>query len=118
MPYLPCLPLIVERHIYAVRNRGETYMYPELEVEVFPQVWGSTALGLGGIGGQAMTTAYTTVVSDCHTGWYSVFFGERLAYLIHNPNDIFFDDLKDRKMRPVYHSSVYQRDTDTSYNHS
>lgn len=34
----------------------------ELEVYLFPQTWGSTALGYGGIGGSAMTTAYTVVV--------------------------------------------------------
>ena len=36
------------------------------EVQVtamFPQTWGSTALGFGGIGGAAMTPAYTVVVT-------------------------------------------------------
>lgn len=28
----------------------------------FPQLWGSTALGFGGIGGASMTTAYTIVI--------------------------------------------------------
>lgn len=35
----------------------------ELEVDMFLQGWGSTALGYGGIGGAAMTDAYTVVVS-------------------------------------------------------
>jgi len=35
----------------------------EVEVVMFPQTWGSTALGYGGIGGAAMTPAYTVVVS-------------------------------------------------------
>lgn len=90
MAEFPCLPLIAERHANAVRARGEEYRHPELEVQVFPQVWGSTALGFGGIGGQAMTSAYTTVVQDFNTGWHSVFFGNRLAYLIFEPNDLFF----------------------------
>lgn len=112
MNHLPCLPLIVERHINAVRARGEEYKYPELEVEVFPQTWGSTALGFGGIGGQAMTSAYTTVVSDYHEGWYGVFFGERLAYLIRNPNRMFFDDLCKRQMKPVYTAEQYRKRDD------
>ena len=33
---------------------------------MFPQTWGSTALGHGGVGGAAMTTAYT-VVLECIT---------------------------------------------------
>ena len=111
---LPCLPLIVERHNNAVRERGEEYKFPQVEVEVFIQGWGSTALGFGGIGGQAMTSAYTTVVSDNEAGWHSVFFGDRLAYLIYNPNDIFFDDLRKHQMKPVYAASIYRRDTNTS----
>lgn len=55
-----------------------------------------------------MTTTYTTVVSDHRTGWYSVFFEDYLAYLIRNPNDTFFDDLDNRKMKPVYASNIYQ----------
>jgi len=36
--------------------------YEELEVVMFPEQWSSTALGYGGIGGAAMTPAYTVVV--------------------------------------------------------
>lgn len=35
----------------------------ELEVDMFLQGWGSTALGYNGIGGAAITDAYTVVVS-------------------------------------------------------
>lgn len=34
----------------------------ELEVTLYRQTWGSTALGYGGLGGAAMTSAYTVVV--------------------------------------------------------
>lgn len=34
----------------------------EVEVTMFAQTWGSTALGYGGIGGSAMTPAYTVIV--------------------------------------------------------
>ena len=51
----------------------------EVEVVMFPQTWGSTALGYGGIGGAAMTPAYTVVVSyENHMCVY--FGGGRLAY--------------------------------------
>jgi hypothetical protein len=54
----------------------------EVEVVMFPQTWGSTTLGYGGVGGSAMTTAYTVVVS--YVGYYCVYFGSsgRLAYMI------------------------------------
>ena len=46
----------------------------------FPQTWGSTALGFGGIGGSAMTTAQTYVVTV--QGRVLVYFGSRFAYEI------------------------------------
>lgn len=54
----------------------------EVDVLMFPQSWGSTALGYGGIGGAAVTPAYTVVVRahSCHC----VYFGSsgRLAYRV------------------------------------
>lgn len=51
----------------------------DVEVLLFPQTWGSTALGYGGMGGAAVTTAYTVIVHD-HACW-CVYFGEgELAY--------------------------------------
>ena len=54
-------------------------MSDEVEVIMFPQTWGSTALGYGGIGGCPMTPAYTVIV--IHRDCYCVYFGGgRLAY--------------------------------------
>lgn len=53
----------------------------EVDVTMFNQTWGSTALGYGGIGGSALTDAYTVVVE--FLGIYCVYFGGgRLAYKI------------------------------------
>ncbi len=56
----------------------------DIEVVMFPQMWGSTALGYGGIGGAAMTTAYTVIITCGDT--HAVYFGSggRLAYMIKN----------------------------------
>ena len=55
-------------------------MTDELEVVMFPQTWGSTATGYGGLGGSAMTSVYTVIVSYNHY-YYCVYFGcGRLAY--------------------------------------
>lgn len=51
-------------------------------VVMFPQAWGSTALGFGGIGGQAVTSAYTVIVECRHTGCKAVYFSGQLAYLV------------------------------------
>ncbi len=110
---LPCLPLIQERFWNEIKNElddgsGKKY-YPEFEMTMFMQTWGSTALGFGGIGGQAMTNAYTTVVREEYSGWVGVFFGESLAYKINNPNQKFYEDMKDGNMQPTYKASVYRR---------
>lgn len=57
----------------------------QCEIFHFPQTWGSTALGFGGLGGQAITTAYTTVVYGPQ-GDACVYFDGRLAYHIESPN--------------------------------
>jgi len=48
--------------------------FHELEVDMFLQGWSSTALGYGGVGGQAFTDAYTVVVSY-GSRYYCVYFG-------------------------------------------
>lgn len=54
-------------------------MSDEVEIVMFPQTWGSTALGYGGIGGAAMTPAYTVIVT--YHNCSCVYFGYgRLAY--------------------------------------
>ena len=72
----------------------------DIVVYVFPQTWGSTALGYGGMGGSAITTAYTVVVN--HNRLYCVYFGcSRLAYRVdlseisNNGHENFLADVKD-----------------------
>ena len=75
---------------------------PDFELIVFPQLWGSTALGFDGeIGGQAMTRAYTTVVHETLTGTYLVFFGGRPAYKVQDATEQFFLDLSERSLKSV-----------------
>ncbi len=68
---------------------------------MFPQAWGSTALGFGGIGGQAITTAYTIVIESDLAGQYCVYFGGNFAYRIDNPNEQFFLDIQQNRMHQV-----------------
>ena len=53
----------------------------DFEVHMFEQTWGSTALGFGGMGGQAMTTAntYVFVPVTCNQNAF-VYFGGQFAY--------------------------------------
>lgn len=69
----------------------------DIQVVCFPQMWGSTALGHGGMGGAAMTRANTVVVlMPNHDA--CVYFGSRLAYHIEHPNDLFTSDMHKHSM--------------------
>ena len=76
-------------------------------VGMFNQLWGSTALGFGGIGGQAMTNAYTVVLS-CGTE-HAVYFGGRFAYkLASRVGELFRGDIAKRSMLPVAQQRKYE----------
>ena len=125
-PDLPCLPLIEERarNILKEKIRKEyypfnentpqyiynAYKYPDFDFNVFSQVWGSTALGFDEIGGQALTKAYTTVLKEQNSNMFFVFFGERFAYIVKDPNESFIKDFEHHQMRPVYQSVKYDSD--------
>lgn len=68
---------------------------------MFTQIWSSTALGFGGIGGQAITTAYTIVLESEFGAGFCVYFGGRFAYHITRPNQHFFDDIINRRLVSV-----------------
>lgn len=105
----PNIPLVEERFWNAIKN-GYRIQYgrlPEFVAYVFPQVWGSTSLGFSGIGGQAMTEAYTTVIIDRVSDQAGVFFNERLAYIVTNPNKRFYEDLGNFDIKSVGETDVY-----------
>lgn len=64
MTILPCLPLIKERFINTCKKLDYKVFPNTLLVYMFPQTWGDTSLGFGGMGGQAITTALTTIIGD------------------------------------------------------
>ena len=89
-------------------------MVDELEVIMFPQSWGSTALGYGGLGGAAMTSAYTIIVSY-HSTTYCVYFGRgQLAYKLTwadmspEGRENFLSDMAARNMASVAKSGKYK----------
>lgn len=82
---------------------------PNLHAVVFSQLWGSTCTGFDIIvhddgttepafGGAAMTEAYTTVMHESYTDYYLVFIGDKLCYVVDEPNEAFLDDLKERQL--------------------
>lgn len=68
-----------------------------VETFIFPQTWSSTALGFGGVGGQAFTAAYTVVVTGPQ-GDACVYFGGRFAYRVPRLSQVFMEDLRSHSM--------------------
>lgn len=95
-----------------IKTITKTRRHSDRDFEVyamFSQTWSSTALGFGGIGGQAITQAYTTVVRSDYTGEVCVYFGSRFAYKIERPNATFYTDAANRNMKPVNQRSSYEQ---------
>lgn len=73
----------------------------------FDQTWGSTALGFGGCGGAAMTTARTFILIPTTGDEVAyVYFGGRYAYTC-KVNERFREDLRNHRMASVVESSRY-----------
>ena len=83
--------------------------HPEdIEVRSFPQVWGSTALGFGGMGGATMTAAQTTVLWSHYRDIAWVAFSGQVAYKIINPNQLFFEDVRNGSMKERSQAGLYK----------
>ena len=82
---------------YVEKTRKHSF-YDLTVYSMFPQTWSSTALGFGGIGGQAFTSAYVCVIESNLVGGYAVYFGGRLAYVIERPNEKFMADIAAQRM--------------------
>lgn len=80
----------------------------DFELYAFGQVWESTALGFGGIGGQAMTYArtYVFVPISCDQKCF-VYFGGRFAYEA-DYCEKFREDLLSQNMEPVPRAGKYR----------
>lgn len=80
----------------------------DFELYTFEQIWGSTALGFGGIGGQAMTSArtYVFVPVTCNQKCF-VYFGGRFAYIADYCEE-FKEDIRKQRMEPVSRAGKYK----------
>ena len=79
----------------------------DFDVYIFEQTWGSTALGFGGIGGQAMTpeNTYVFVPLNCDQKCF-IYFGSRFAYEV-EWSDVLMQDVLAHKVEPVDRHGKY-----------
>lgn len=81
-----------------IKKKRRPHVY-ECEIVMFNQMWGSTALGFQGIGGAAMTSAYTVAVFNPTRSECAVYFGGRFAYLVARPNAAFYSDIASHALK-------------------
>lgn len=92
---------------FRLNNRKHTV--DDFELYTFMQTWGSTALGFGGVGGQALTPARTCVfIPEVDGEDYIVYFGGRFAYKAPIGSEKFREDMRKGFLEPVYRSIKYQ----------
>ena len=103
-PNIPAFTKSIYSAIFKDLPRGERVIDDShLDVYCFPQTWGSTALGFGGIGGQAMSTALSVVIAygDETNYYYAVYFNGRHAYTLNETNHniaMLFSDIAARNL--------------------
>ena len=79
----------------------------DFELYTFEQVWGSTALGFGGVGGQAMTTARTYIfVPQQIDEKCFVYFAGRFAYAVPY-SQTFMDDVLNGRVESMSRAGKY-----------
>lgn len=80
----------------------------DFELYTFEQTWGSTALGFGGIGGQAITSArtYVFIPMNCHQKCFVYFVG-RFAYAV-DYSEKFMSDVLDCNVASISESGKYK----------
>ena len=80
----------------------------DFELYTFEQVWGSTSLGFGGMGGQAMTSArtYVFIPMTCNQKCF-VYFAGRFAYAV-DYSEKFMNDVISGNMKSVSLSNEYK----------
>lgn len=88
----------IEHEFRQTKHKGRP-MVSDLTIIHFPQTWGSTALGFGGIGGAAMTTAYTTVIICRNNA--AVFFDGKHCYSVDDFKENFMNDVNGRHLKSL-----------------
>lgn len=91
------------------RFKNRNTRVSDFEMFDFMQTWGSTSLGFGGIGGQAMTSArtYVFVPVECEEECF-VYFAGRFAYSVPY-SQIFMEDVRNGRVVAKYEAGRYKR---------
>lgn len=105
---------ILSRIDYSKENKHFRVSVDDFAMNIFEQTWESTALGFGGIGGSAMTTAntYVFIPVACHQNCF-VYFDGRFAYQVPYSKS-FMEDVKNQSMKSVNQSRLYIKEANSN----
>lgn len=89
-------------------NKKHRPTLDDFELHIFEQTWGSTALGFGGMGGQAITNAMTYVFTPINVDQNCfVYFAGHFAYSV-PCSRIFMEDVANERMESVSRAGKYR----------
>ena len=101
---------IIKSGSYPMKTYNARPTEGDCDVQMFVELWSSTALGFGGIGGAAMTYAYTVIIKCEATQESLVYWNGKFAYKIDMKNknvyDLFLEDVKQKKTRSKRDASI------------
>ena len=105
---------LLYRMDYSKEEKHFRVGFDDFDMYIFEQTWGSTALGFGGIGGQAMTSAntYVFVPVTCHQNCF-VYFDGRFAYQVPY-SESFMEDVRNHSMKSVSQSRLYIKEANSN----
>lgn len=105
---------IFNRFDYSKENKHFRVSADDFAMYIFEQTWESTALGFGGIGGSAMTTAntYVFIPVTCHQNCF-VYFDGRFAYQVPWSKS-FMEDVRNHSMKSVNQSRLYIKEANSN----
>ena len=72
---------VVKRETSTQMTREEYNYWKEINFHMVKQTWGNTSGGWQGIGGSAMTSAYTVIIENDWYGFACIYYNGKLAYI-------------------------------------
>ena len=72
---------VVKREDSTWMTQEEYKYWKEINFHMIKQTWGNTSGGWQGIGGSAMTSAYTVIIENDWYGFACIYYNGKLAYI-------------------------------------
>lgn len=93
-------------------GHGEAWRLSREEVEVglWVQSWSDTSCGFGGMAGQALSSAYTVLVSQTGDAPFVVYHNFRFAYAVLRPTSEFYRKLERRQLPGAHDRNLHAID--------